>query len=214
MKTMRASVLIGPHETLPDPTSVPSGRDQIQAGDARTALGAETGQGYRPFHRRSGRQGRVRAPRPSARDGSSPPSRHRSVADPGNATPQPGARLRVRRGVAQSGSAPVWGTGGRGFKSRRPDHFHSRNGLRGRSLSRCSSASGLSSSGWAPTLVSASFDPPGHGRPPRVLASSRSRGVPNSIPSPNGVAVRRPVPTCGLGQSGRPSRSHAPCAGS
>ncbi len=28
----------------------------------------------------------------------------------------------ARRGVAQSGSAPVWGTGGRGFKSRRPDH--------------------------------------------------------------------------------------------
>ena len=33
----------------------------------------------------------------------------------------PGARLRVRRGVAQSGSAPVWGTGGRRFKSGRPD---------------------------------------------------------------------------------------------
>ena len=28
-----------------------------------------------------------------------------------------------RRGVAQSGSAPVWGTGGRRFKSGRPDHF-------------------------------------------------------------------------------------------
>ena len=27
------------------------------------------------------------------------------------------------RGVAQSGSAPVWGTGGRGFESRRPDHY-------------------------------------------------------------------------------------------
>ena len=34
-----------------------------------------------------------------------------------------GARLRVRRGVAQSGSAPVWGTGGRRFKSGRPDQF-------------------------------------------------------------------------------------------
>ena len=33
----------------------------------------------------------------------------------------PGARLRVHRGVAQSGSAPVWGTGGRRFKSGRPD---------------------------------------------------------------------------------------------
>ena len=27
------------------------------------------------------------------------------------------------RGVAQSGSAPVLGTGGREFESRRPDHF-------------------------------------------------------------------------------------------
>lgn len=27
----------------------------------------------------------------------------------------------ARRGVAQSGSAPVWGTGGRRFKSGRPD---------------------------------------------------------------------------------------------
>jgi hypothetical protein len=27
------------------------------------------------------------------------------------------------RGVAQSGSAPVWGTGGRRFKSGRPDHI-------------------------------------------------------------------------------------------
>lgn len=33
------------------------------------------------------------------------------------------ARLTRRRGVAQSGSAPVWGTGGRGFKSRRPDQI-------------------------------------------------------------------------------------------
>ena len=29
----------------------------------------------------------------------------------------------VCRGVAQSGSAPVLGTGGREFESRRPDHF-------------------------------------------------------------------------------------------
>ena len=27
------------------------------------------------------------------------------------------------RGVAQLGSVPVWGTGGRRFKSSRPDHF-------------------------------------------------------------------------------------------
>ena len=27
----------------------------------------------------------------------------------------------ARRGVAQSGSAPVWGTGGRRFESSRPD---------------------------------------------------------------------------------------------
>ena len=27
------------------------------------------------------------------------------------------------RGVAQFGSAPLWGSGGRGFKSRRSDHF-------------------------------------------------------------------------------------------
>ena len=27
------------------------------------------------------------------------------------------------RGVAQPGSAPAWGAGGRGFESRRPDHF-------------------------------------------------------------------------------------------
>ena len=30
------------------------------------------------------------------------------------------------RGVAQPGSAPAWGAGGRWFKSSRPDHFHSR----------------------------------------------------------------------------------------
>ena len=30
------------------------------------------------------------------------------------------------RGVAQSGSAPVLGTGGREFESRRPDHLSSK----------------------------------------------------------------------------------------
>src|SRR5208337_4208141 len=30
------------------------------------------------------------------------------------------------RGVAQSGSAPAWGAGGRVFESHRPDHFHQR----------------------------------------------------------------------------------------
>src|SRR5258705_13509050 len=30
-----------------------------------------------------------------------------------------------RRGVAQPGSAPAWGAGGRRFKSSRPDHFPS-----------------------------------------------------------------------------------------
>ena len=34
-----------------------------------------------------------------------------------------------RRGVAQSGSAPVWGTGGRRFKSGRPDQFPRTNRL-------------------------------------------------------------------------------------
>ena len=29
------------------------------------------------------------------------------------------------RGVAQFGSAPLWGSGGRGFKSRRSDYFSS-----------------------------------------------------------------------------------------
>ena len=31
----------------------------------------------------------------------------------------------IRRGVAQFGSAPLWGSGGRGFKSRRSDHLSS-----------------------------------------------------------------------------------------
>ena len=31
----------------------------------------------------------------------------------------------VKRGVAQFGSAPLWGSGGRGFKSRRSDHLSS-----------------------------------------------------------------------------------------
>ena len=31
----------------------------------------------------------------------------------------------IERGVAQFGSAPLWGSGGRGFKSRRSDHFSS-----------------------------------------------------------------------------------------
>ena len=31
--------------------------------------------------------------------------------------------LKSRRGVAQPGSAPAWGAGGRRFKSSRPDHI-------------------------------------------------------------------------------------------
>ena len=31
----------------------------------------------------------------------------------------------MKRGVAQFGSAPLWGSGGRGFKSRRSDHLSS-----------------------------------------------------------------------------------------
>ena len=31
----------------------------------------------------------------------------------------------IKRGVAQFGSAPLWGSGGRGFKSRRSDHLSS-----------------------------------------------------------------------------------------
>ena len=31
----------------------------------------------------------------------------------------------ILRGVAQFGSAPLWGSGGRGFKSRRSDHLSS-----------------------------------------------------------------------------------------
>ena len=34
------------------------------------------------------------------------------------------------RGVAQSGSAPVLGTGGREFESRRPDHFSHRDNVK------------------------------------------------------------------------------------
>ena len=37
-------------------------------------------------------------------------------------TPTHRAKLPTRRGVAQSGSAPAWGAGGRWFKSSRPDH--------------------------------------------------------------------------------------------
>ena len=33
------------------------------------------------------------------------------------------ALLKSRRGVAQPGSAPAWGAGGRRFKSSRPDHI-------------------------------------------------------------------------------------------
>ena len=40
----------------------------------------------------------------------------------------------TRRGVAQSGSAPVWGTGGRRFKSGRPDQHPRRNRPSGRFL--------------------------------------------------------------------------------
>ena len=32
-----------------------------------------------------------------------------------------GSTIEVRRDVAQPGSAPEWGSGGRGFKSHRPD---------------------------------------------------------------------------------------------
>src|SRR6185436_11392485 len=38
----------------------------------------------------------------------------------------PSRRIGWRRDVAQSGSAPEWGSGGRGFKSRRPDSHASR----------------------------------------------------------------------------------------
>ena len=33
--------------------------------------------------------------------------------------------INVMRGVAQFGSAPLWGSGGRGFKSRRSDYLFS-----------------------------------------------------------------------------------------
>jgi hypothetical protein len=39
----------------------------------------------------------------------------------------------MHRGVAQLGSAPLWGSGGRGFKSRRSDFVKTRS-LRGFSL--------------------------------------------------------------------------------
>lgn len=35
----------------------------------------------------------------------------------------PARRQEGKRAVAQSGSAPAWGAGGRGFESRQPDHF-------------------------------------------------------------------------------------------
>ena len=35
----------------------------------------------------------------------------------------PVAEDKRERAVAQSGSAPAWGAGGRGFESRQPDHF-------------------------------------------------------------------------------------------
>jgi hypothetical protein len=36
------------------------------------------------------------------------------------------ASMSLGRGVAQSGSAPEWGSGGRWFKSSRPDQFNLR----------------------------------------------------------------------------------------
>ncbi len=39
---------------------------------------------------------------------------------------RPVAEDKRKRGVAQSGSAPAWGAGGRGFESRQPDHFKTR----------------------------------------------------------------------------------------
>ena len=43
--------------------------------------------------------------------------RHRTMA------PRPGIMSSFGRGVAQPGSAPAWGAGGRKFESSRPDHF-------------------------------------------------------------------------------------------
>ena len=44
--------------------------------------------------------------------------------------------IRCVRGVAQLGSAPLWGSGGRGFKSRRSDNYEdSRNFITGEQVS-------------------------------------------------------------------------------
>ena len=60
-------------------------------------------------------------------------SRHGSIETRQQGATRPGDRLPVRRGVAQSGSAPVWGTGGRRFKSGRPDHTFNSQDVRCRS---------------------------------------------------------------------------------
>ena len=52
--------------------------------------------------------------------------RHAATADETNGDTRDGRHPVVDsppRGVAQSGSAPVWGTGGRRFKSGRPDQI-------------------------------------------------------------------------------------------
>ncbi len=91
----------------------PRGRARAVRGQERPALPG------RPARPRV--EGRARRLRPLGR---APGGRRRGLRRP-MGDRGPGARLRVRRGVAQSGSAPVWGTGGRGFKSRRPDQHPS-----------------------------------------------------------------------------------------
>jgi hypothetical protein len=81
----------------------------------------------------------------------------------------------TRRGVAQSGSAPVWGTGGRGFKSRRPDQIPIRHGFR-----------------WLESAHSAGFRrPAGH---PRVRTTPRSPALPAPrLSARRGPALRAPA---------------------
>ena len=104
------------------------------------------------------------------------------------------------RGVAQSGSAPVWGTGGRRFKSGRPDHFRTCTGPGGfvptGALSSACIAAGHSGSceHQGPALRSSSLGAPDDNRRRQVDSQPGGRRVrplasPSAPPSSRGASV-------------------------
>ena len=134
-------VAVYPGEVSPNEVAVASQHPIPAGGDVRRPSGVRVSGSRRRVEpagrRRAGRASRAyvyppanRKASPAVRSGWSPG--HRGIGPRGCCSGRPVLYLFVPRGVAQSGSAPVWGAGGRAFESHRPDqrspaHLRTRN---------------------------------------------------------------------------------------